>query len=157
MNKNNEEERLVLAKLKTEAKPADPDTEIQLMKLADMAASRRKNPDLEKRYEALRELLATQLTKEGPRYFLGEDGIKRYAYAVTPEPVEVSEEKLMELDEAGKLKAGVLEKVAPRKVDKDAFRRAVANGSITREQFLEVAELTQGTKFVKFSDPIDNE
>ena len=114
MNKTNEEERLVHAKLKTDAKPADPDTEIQLMKLADMAASRRKNPDLEKRYEALRELLANQLTQEGPRYFLGEDGLKRYAYAVTPEPVRVSEERLMDRKEAVRLELAVLAKVAPR-------------------------------------------
>lgn len=145
-----------MAELAATATPADGDTEEMLLRLDTLQARRRKNPVLEREYETLRDTLAARLGAEGPRYYLDNDGVKRYAYAVVPEPIEVDVDALCAMDERGELKEGVLEKVAPRKADKEEYRKAVGRGDITREQFLASATITKGTPYVKQSDPVDD-
>lgn len=145
-----------LAELEANAVQATGDTELMLRELDDLAARRRPNPTLERRYEALRATLAARLETEGPRYYLDFHGKKRYAYASVPEPIDVDVDELCRLDEAGELKEGVLDKVAPRKANKEEYRAAVKRGDITRQQFLATAKMTRGTPRVLFSDPDDD-
>jgi hypothetical protein len=146
-----------LEELKATSTKADADTEELLVHLEEIQARRRKDPALEREYEDLRATLVARLKEGGPRYYLDNMGLKKYAYLVEPEPVEIDVAALCALDEEGKLKAGVLDAVAPRKADKEAFRRAVGRGDITREQFLATAKVTKGTPYVRHSDPVDAE
>lgn len=144
-----------LAELQATATRADMDTEDKLIHLEHLKDQLREDPVVKREYEALRDELAAQLEREGPRYYLDNMGVKRYAYAVVPEPIEVDVDELCRLDEAGELKAGVLDQVAPRKADKERYRAAVQRGDITREQFLATAKVGRGTAYVKSSDPVD--
>lgn len=145
-----------LAQIEASAQPAEGDTEAMLRELDELASRRRPNKALEKRYEILRNTLAARLEQEGPRYYLDSNGIKRYAYASVPEPIDVDVPALVDLDESGQLKRGVLDTVAPRKVDKEEYRMAVARGDITQEQFLATSTLGRGTPRVLFSNPDDD-
>ncbi len=142
------------ARVTKEATRADVDTEVRLARLAELAEIRREKPDIKTEYEVLRDELAAQIEAEGSRIFIGPDGEKYVAYVVSPEPIEVDVAELEAMDETGKIPVGLIDKVAPRKVDKEAFRRAVAKEEITKPQFLRVAKTTKGTAFVKFL-PID--
>jgi len=154
MSEQSERERQ-LAQMQKQALPADADTEAALAQLQALIMRRRKDPEIEARYEQLRDALVDQLKAEGPRYYLDEEGNKRYAYVVQPEPVEVDMDELLALYEAGELPQSLMDKIAPRKVDKEALRRAVSKGQITRAQFTKVAKLVKGTAHVSFSDPVE--
>jgi hypothetical protein len=143
--------------LEAKATPADKDTEQKLRELDRMVISRRKDPEREREYERLRDEMAAQLAEEGPRYYIDDDGVKRYAFTVQPEPVEVDVDGLLAMYEEGTLSREVLDAVAPRKVDKEQFRRATAGGKITQAQLLKVAKIRKGTAHVKFSKPADSE
>ena len=152
--------------MERDATPAEADLEDKLLRLDAMAAQRRKDPDLEKRYEALRDEVAEELKATGPRYYLDEHGLKRYAFRVAPEKVEVDVEELVRQVEAGEIEVD-LDKVAPRKVDAEQLKRAVAKGSrpanrgkpgvIPPEKFLKMARRKPGTAHVRFSDPRDDQ
>ena len=143
--------------MEAKATPATADTEGKLIALDAMMARRRKDPDLEAAYEALRADLVAQLKAEGPRYFLNADGLKQYAFAVQPEPLDVDVDALIKMYEEGGLSLETLDKVAPRRADREAFRREVAKGNITQAQLLASTKLRQGTPHVKISPPVDAE
>jgi hypothetical protein len=140
----------VRARLAAEAGPVDADTETKMARLEELQSARRKDPKIEAEYKALRDELAAQIEKEGPRYFVAEDGSKMYAYAIVPEPVEVSISKLEAMDEAGDIPAGLIERVAPRHLNADEFKNALAKKELTRDQILEVTTLGKGTAYLKF-------
>lgn len=145
------------------AEPADWDTEHKLVALQDMQDRRRKDPVLEAEYERLRDELADQIAIEGPRYYIDKDNIKRYAYVIQPEPIEVDVKALIKAAEDGEISQATLEEVAPRKVDKAAFTRAAARGSNPRSRkpgippavFVRVARKVKGTAYIGFSEPVD--
>jgi hypothetical protein len=119
------------AEIIAEAVAADADTETKLARLHEMAAMRREDPVLKQHYESLRDAIAPQLRAEGPRYFIGQDGVKRYAYTTTPETLEVDIDEFVRLHEAGEMPEVDLDKVMPRKPDREALRRAIASRSKT--------------------------
>lgn len=152
MSEQTKEERE--AEIVRNASPADRDTEIRLAELHELVVARRKDPERETRYERERDALAADLLEHGPRYFIDENGDKRYAYAVQPEPVEVDMDELMAMYEDGELSTEVMDQIAPRRVDKEGLRRVVSRKKITPAQFTRFAKLRKGTAFVQFSDPI---
>ena len=135
---------------------AEGDLEEMLVQLDELAERRRKDPVVEARYEELRDLCAKAILREGPRYYLDARGVKRYAFAVQPEPVEIDVGRLMDFYADGSLPVEVLNKIAPRKVDKDAYRRAAAKGELTKEQIAATARIRKGTPHVRFADPVDS-
>ena len=136
---------------------ADYSTHHQLMQLDEMAGGRRKDPALEARYEKLRDYLADQLGKTGPRYYIDNYGQKRYAYAVQPEKVEVNLVALTALYDDGKITLETFDRAAPRRVDQDRFKQEAAAGRITSAQLTKIAKFRKGTAHVRFSDPIQEE
>lgn len=152
-----DERETKLEEVKAQAYLADQSTEDQLYELAQLMAARRKDPTIESRYEVLRNTLAAQILEEGPRYFVDDDGHKRYAWAVQPEPIQIDMSELTELFESGKLTYEQYEEAAPRKADKTAIRRFVANQTIETEDLIKIASLSKGTAFVRISDPVINE
>ena len=141
------------ARMVAAASKAEIDTEARLAELL----ARKRDIDVPKddqaAYERLRDELTPQLLREGPRYFIDYDGVKRVAYAVQPEPVDVDLPNLKALVAAGKLTEADLERLAPRKVDKEVFRRYLATEKISPHDALKVARITKGTAYVKFVTP----
>lgn len=147
--------------IRAAAGPATGDTEEMLLELDRLATLRRPNPEIERRYEELRDILTARLSKEGPRYYIDAFGEKRYAYALIPEPVDVDVDELIKMNEAGEISDDLLNEVAPRKVDKEAFTKAAARGTrkrprkpgITPEQLIRVATKRRGQGHVRFVTP----
>ena len=154
MNEQEEREAEVAA-LRATAKPATTDLERDLARLQDMIAARRKNPELEREYEQLRDQVVKYLKTDGPRYYLDGDGNKRYAFAVSPERTVVDVDALQAMVDAGELDAGVLEEVAPRKANVEAFRRACQTERLTDEQIVASTSSLPLTGFVSYSGPDD--
>lgn len=150
-----EEDLSKVKEMQAAAEKAPPDMEALIRRLDNLAAARRPDPALEREYEHLRDLLTKILAKEGPRYYLDSAGVKRYAFAVVPEPVEINLPKLIAMAKAGQISDELLEKLAPRKVDKDAYRRAGNTGKLTKAQVAATSKFVKGTGHVKFSDPYD--
>lgn len=153
------------AEMMEAAKPADPDTEERLQAFHKVVISRREDPVAKAAYEAERDSLVAQLRREGPRYFLDDDGAKRYAYAVTPEGVEVDVAGLIALHDAGELDDELFERLCPRQVDKDQLRAAIARGAnprsrkpgLTPSQVVKVARIVPRTAYVGFSEDQEEE
>lgn len=141
--------------MEAKATKAPEDVEAALVRLDYLADYRRKDPAIEAEYETLRNKLAKLLGAEGPRYYLDLDGVKRYAYVVAPEPVEIDVAALIAMNKAGELSDEILEKIAPRKADKDAYRREATARRLTRKQIVDSSKVTKGTAHVRFSDPYD--
>ena len=153
--------------LEMEAKAiqADGDIEASLMRLDQLAEIRRKDPVIEKEYEDLRDHLTKILKSEGPRYYIDAGGVKRYAYVVAPEPVEINVAALIAMNREGTLNDELLDKIAPRKADKEAYRRAASGGrkltaeqakrKLTRAQVAASSKIVEGTAHVAFSDPYE--
>lgn len=141
------------ARYVAEAQQSDEDTENRLADLLELKGKLDKPAELKKDYEDLRDALAPQLLAEGPRYFLDNESVKRVAYAVQPEPVDVDVDELEKLVKAGKLTQADLDRLAPRKPDKEQFRRYLAQDRITPQDAVKVARITKGTAYVKFITP----
>lgn len=143
------------------AERADLDTEDKLVLLEGMMAELRPDPQLKARYERLRDQLVAQLRREGPRYFIDPQGVKRFAYAVTPETVEVDVAELQHMHKRGELTEEVLDEVAPRKLDRDGFRRAASRGKrggLTRQQVAKVSQIVpKGRGHVAYSGPQEDD
>lgn len=156
-----EEDLNKVQQMMRDARPAEGDTEQMLLDLDMLARRRRPDPYIEEQYEALRDVLTARLSKEGPRYFIDVDGEKRYAYAVVPEPIEVDVDEVIALHDEGEISTELLDRIAPRKIDAEQFKLAVARGSnpnsrkpgITQEQLLRVARKRRGTGHVRFASP----
>ena len=144
-----------VAALRATATPAGADLETALARLQDMIVIRRKDPKLEAEYEALRDEVVKYLRENGPRYYLDGDGCKRYAFAVIPEKTVVNVDALESMVQAGELSPYVLEQIAPRKANIEAFRRACQTERLTDEQIVAATSSLPGTGFVKVSDPSD--
>lgn len=130
-----------------EAQPAEnKDTEEMLRELEQLAAvrSRWTSGDYNEEYERLRDEAAFRL-REGNRIFVDSNGVKTVAIRQTARGIEVDLNKLR--DRVG---PALLDKVAPRKIDPEAFKRAVATGKITPGTFLEVATFKPRTPYVRF-------
>lgn len=126
---------------------ADEDTETVLSELQIYQAERWRwtsdNGDLNQEYERLRNK-ATELLVDGPRYFLDHNGVKQVAVRGQAEPVRIDPEILEYLSPA------VVEKVAPRKIDTTAFKRAVARQDVPTKLFVKYAKVHQSAPFVRF-------
>lgn len=149
------------AEMIARATPAPPDTEDALIELRKMVLARREDPVLKTRYEALRDQLAAQLRREGPRYFINDEGIKQYAYTVAGESVETSVEALDQLRKAGEISDELFEELCPRDVDKESLRKAIARGANprARKEGIKPAHVAKicrivpyGTPYVAFAD-----
>ena len=138
------------ARIVASAGVAGPDTEARLADLLDRKNEITVPAERKADYEELRDALTPQLLREGPRYFVDHQGVKRVAYAVQPEPVDVYVRGLEALVAAGKLTEADLDKVAPRKPDKEVFRRYLSTGKIEPSDALKVASISKGTAYVKF-------
>ena len=152
---NDDEKRVAALVLERTANAAEGDLEEAIIQLDELAEQRRKDPVIEQRYEELRDLVAAAILADGPRYYLDIDGEKRYAYAVQPEPVEVDVAELIAMNGRGELAGEVLDQIAPRKVDKEAFRRAASTGRLTKAQVAATCKIIKGTPHVRFADPYD--
>lgn len=141
--------------MEASAIPADVDTEELLMRLETIQDARRKDPVLEARYEELRDRLVAVIAERGPRYYLDAHGNKRFAYVVAPELVDVDVALLIQMHEEGEVSTALLNEVAPRKIDKDSYRRAVARKKFTNAQVAKLSRLRPGTAHVAFTDPVD--
>jgi hypothetical protein len=142
-----------LAELEATAQPADMDTEELLNRLQPLQAQRSyySNGEGNKLYEKLRDEAAERLEETGPRYYVGEDGVKRYAVRQQSHPLEVSVSEL--IAEYGEDNPELLDRIAPRKVDRDQFKRAVATGKVSAEVLLRVARFKHSKPFVRFVAP----
>ena len=152
---NDDEKRVAALVLERTAKAAEGDLEEAICQLDELVEARRKDPVIEERYEELRDLVAKAILKDGPRYYLDDRGDKRYAFAVQPEPVEIDVAELIAMNGRGELAGEVLDQIAPRKVDKEAFRRAASTGRLTKAQVAATCKITKGTAHVRFTDPYD--
>jgi hypothetical protein len=132
---------------------ADQELQDDLLELSDMADRRRPDPVLEADYKNLRNKLVPLLKASGPKYYLDTKGFKHYASVVQPEPVKVSLEKLEAMYTRGELDLDVLDLVAPRRSNTEAFRLACLQGRFTDAQVLDAVETTAGTAHVRFSQP----
>lgn len=155
--------------MQAEAQEADPDLEDRLKALDSIAAQRRKDPDLEARYEQLRDELQAELKETGPRYYLDEHGLKRYAYRVAPEKLAIDVDDLVAMVEAGEIDVD-LDKVAPRKIDGEQMKRAIRKGSVAAakkaaipkggippEKLVKLGRIVpSAAPHVRFSDPRDD-
>lgn len=131
-----------------------PDVLDKLARLDELAALRRPNKALEAEYEALRDEMAAYLKTSGPVYYLDKDHAKRFAWPVEPESLVVDVDLLVELAEEGKIDVDI-DTVAPRKVNAEQLKKAVAKKKIPPREFLRIARLKKGTAHVRFSDPTD--
>lgn len=137
------------------ALPADADTEDKLLVLKRMVEARRKDPGADARYEALRDPLAEELKEHGPRYLVDDDGVKHYAYAVAPEIVVVNQAELEAMVAEGSLDEAEYNRIAPRKVDKEALRRSISKkrGGLSPAQVVRAVKFRPGTAYVRFDRP----
>lgn len=133
---------------------ADPDTEDKLNQLIAMQVRRRKDPDLERRYEALRGDLTKQLAREGARWFETDDGSKLLAVTISPEKTDLDVEEAIRLYEEGELDLATLDMIAPRGQSLEGIRTAITKGWLTPAQMRKVLTFRPGTPYVKFVDPL---
>lgn len=134
------------------AEPASLDLEDTLADLEALQALRRKNPLIEARYEHLRKIATVMLIEGGPRYFVDDSGTKHYAYAITPDAIVVSVEDVEQLRNEGIITEEELDRVAPRKVKNEEFKRLVALGRIPKARAKKIARIVPKTPYVGFSD-----
>lgn len=135
------------------ATPADEDLEDKLARLEAMVLARREDPALKREYEALRDELAALLKEHGPRFLIGADGTKEYAYPVAPEIIVPDLGVLAGMAKRGEIDDETWESIAPRKVDKDALRSAIAAKRLTNAQVVAAVKFKPGTAYVKFAKP----
>jgi hypothetical protein len=142
-----QERKLSREELHTTAVAQD-DTELLLRELHDIAESKRKwtAGEGKKHYERLREAAAKAL-EDGNRYFLDAHRNKWFAVRVQSKPVVVSLPALIHLFAD---QPDLLDAVAPRKVDMEAFRKAVSTERISTDELVQVAHIGQGNPFVRF-------
>lgn len=133
------------------------DLEIELAELARLQARRRKDPQVERDYAAQREVVTALLREVGNRLFLDEYGTKTVAFLVEPEPVEIDLEALEQMELDAEISYELLEELAPRKVDKTAFHRAVAAQRLSAAQVAKVATIGKGTPWVRMDSLRDEE
>lgn len=148
----------LIAKRAAIAKDADGDTEDRLVQLESLQTRRRADPELEARYERLRNDVARQLGDEGARWFLDDDGNKRLAFVVRPETTVLDVQTAIELHAEGLISSEMLDMIAPRKQSLEGIRRAVTakEGSPSRLSAKQVRQLLRfnpGTPYVRFADP----
>lgn len=150
-----EDEATRRQKIYDAALPANADMEDKLVVLKGMVEARRKDPQAETRYEALRDDLAEDLKEHGPRYLIGEDGEKYYAYAVAPEIVIADQQAIEAMVEAGELDRAEYERIYPRRLDKEALRRSISKkrSGMTNAQVVRAVRFRPGTAFVRFDRP----
>lgn len=129
------------------AEPLPEDTEDLLGKLQRIQGVRsqwtNENGTYNQEYEALRDA-ASELLKDGPRYFIDAEGIKMVAARQQATRLVVNP-KILAI-----LPADLIDKVAPRKIDNEQFKRAVKNGKIKTKDLLRYAELVDNAAHVKF-------
>lgn len=147
-----DEELTKLREMIAKAEPLPPDFEDEILELEELAERRRPDPKVEARYAELRNKVVSRLSKEGPRYFLNDDGTKSYAYPVVPNNVEVSLDKLAKAVEDEKLDKDLYDEITKTVIDKDKFARAARRKrrGIPAEVLVEVMSLTPGTGHVRF-------
>ena len=151
---DNDELTKAALELEAKAKAAEGDLELMLAQLDEMAEARRKDPVKEERYAELRDQCSAIILKEGPRYYLDGRGVKRYAFAVQPEPVEIDLDVLDYFYRQGRISADDYEKLCPRRVDKDVFRRLASKGVLTKQMVNQAATMKKGTAHIRFADPV---
>lgn len=158
-----EEDVSRVQQMMAEALPADADTEAKLRYLQRLQDVRRKDPVIEAEYARLRDELARQIGQEGPRYYLDDHGVKRFAYIVQPEPLEYDVNELVKAKDEGRISEALLDELAPRKPNSEAIKQAAARGmkknprrpGLPPDVFVKVARKTKGTAYVKYSSPVD--
>ena len=97
------------------AKPLESsDLELMVRRLDELAAIRRPVKEVEAEYEQLRDKVAAILAMEGPRYYVDQDGVKRYAYVVAPDPVVIYVHELIQMGDEGLISEAALNLPAPR-------------------------------------------
>lgn len=94
-------------------------------------------------YLALRDAAAVVL-ESGPRYFIDADGAKRVAVRQQSEPIDIDLAILSEIPPE------IIDKVAPRKIDTEAFKRNVANGKIPAKAFVKHSKIRHVDPHVRF-------
>lgn len=135
----------VLEEVMQLATQADNDLELMLAEYQQLAERYREPKEHKEKREALRDKIARELAHDGPRYYLDDEGNKRYAWQTTPETVQVDIDLLMELDEAGEVPFDLLDKVAPRQVNRAGLRSAIQSGALSPEQVVKIATITYQT------------
>lgn len=130
------------------ASAADDDLEVVLSELERIQGERgrwtSKKGDMYLEYERLRQRATEMLGDDGPRYFLDLDGSKMVATKSQAEPVDIDPEILDHLP------ADVVDYVAPRKIDKEKFKRAMAQRRVPAKLFVRFASVKQNAPFVRF-------
>ena len=158
-----------LDKIRDLATEASGDLLEDIVRLERMAEVRRPDKALEERYERLRAYVTDQLVRSGPRYYLDDNGVKRYAYAVTPETVIADVDAIVALHEEGKLPHLEIDKVFPRGQNNEELRRALSRKVKVAGQTEKVrvipAEVVskhikivpKGKGYTRFADPVDDQ
>lgn len=132
-------------KVTVDATQAGEDLEEMVLRLEEMKTRYSEPAEHKKKREELRNDVAKILEAEGPRYFLDHDGNKRFVWVTVPETVNLDIDRLIEMDENGDVPYDLLDKVAPRKVDRAGLSSAIASGALTSEQVKEIATVVHQT------------
>ena len=133
----------------------DKDLELMVKRLDELAAARRKDPVRELEYEALRDEIAAILAVEGPRYYLDTNGVKRYAYVLSPEPVIINVDELIKMRHEDLISEDDLDLAAPRKASPDGYKRLSSRTMFTNAMIVRSSRIGKGTAHVRFSEPYD--
>ena len=143
------------------ATEADEDVEDMILRLESLRRRLREDPVVRARHDRLRDQLTEILTKHGPRYYLDEDGRKKYAYATIPEQVQLDVAEAIRLHQRGEIPTEVLNEIAPRTIDRKGLRAAITRGGNPRarkpglspKHVQQIVSITPMTGRVNFVDP----
>lgn len=113
-------------------------------KLAQLHALKTAENNAKEAYEKLRDQILPEL--DTSRYFIDDEGVKRYAYKVEPEKLIIDPGLLDMIDPE------VLDKVAPRQVDRKKLQQEVAAARIDLEVYTRHTRFEPGTPHIRFGD-----
>lgn len=145
-----------LAEIVQISEPAPKDLEDMLAEYEELVENARENKENKTRREELRDLIGQRLNEEGPRYYVSPSGQKHVAWSTTPETVELDVEKVLKMDEEGAIPFDLIDKIAPRQVNREGLRTAIATGAMTPEQVREAVTLRPQTTRV-YSRSLDDD
>lgn len=143
------------AEMIARARPADLDTEDGLLALHKMVIARREDPVEKQRYETLRDQLAARLKREGPRWFINDEGAKQFAYTVSSETVESNAAAIESLYLEGEISKELFEELCPRGVDTAKLKAAIARGANprSRKEGIKPQHVARVARIVPYSTP----
>lgn len=140
------------AEIIAEAREATADTEDKLARMRRI--KKVLIPDLEAEYEALRDQLVASM--DGPRHFIDDREGKLIGFVVRPDKTILHDDVLDELP------PDVVEKIAPRKIDRKRLAEGIASGLVPQRIAARIMTIKTGggtphVRFIETGDKPDGE